>query len=56
MNQLGKDDIALEHAKRLAIALWERWYRTDAPNWKVQDDLLGVILQIDNMTTGLERR
>lgn len=43
------------YAQRLAISLWERHYKTDAPDWKPLPDLMGVLSQIDNMLTGLQR-
>lgn len=46
---------ALGYATRLATTLWEKHYRADAPQWKPLPDLLGVLTQIDNMTSGLSR-
>jgi hypothetical protein len=46
---------ALDYAQRLAVSMWEKHYRADAPNWKPLDELLGVLTQIDNMLTGLVR-
>ena len=45
----------LGYATRLAEALWEKHCKTEAPDWKPLPDLLGVLTQIDNMTTGLVR-
>jgi hypothetical protein len=45
----------MEYATRLAVSLWEQHYKGDAPNWRPLPDLLGVLTQIDNMTTGLTR-
>lgn len=42
-----------QYAVRLAVALWEKHYKTQAPDWKPLPDLIGVLTQIDNMTTGL---
>lgn len=43
------------YAQRLATSLWERHYKTDAPDWEPLPDLMGVLTQIDNMLTGLQR-
>ncbi len=47
----GKD--AYGYAKRLAEAIYQKHYRQDSPEWKPLDDTLGVLTQIDNMTSGL---
>ena len=44
---------AYGYASRLAVAIWEQHYKDVAPQWKPLDDLMGVLTQIDNMTTGL---
>ena len=44
---------AYGYASRLAVAIWEQHYKDVAPQWKPFDDLMGVLTQIDNMTTGL---
>ena len=41
------------YAKRLAEAIWEMHYKTIAVDWKPLPDLIGVLTQIDNMTSGL---
>lgn len=46
---------AYGYASRLAVAIWEQHYKDVAPQWKPLDDLMGVLTQIDNMTTGLTR-
>lgn len=46
----------LEKAQRLAVSLWERSYRKSAPDWKVDDTLTGVLLQISNMVSGMSPR
>jgi hypothetical protein len=46
---------ALGYAQRLAEAIWSKYYKADAPHWKPLDDVLGVLTQIDNMTSGLSR-
>lgn len=44
------------YAERLARALWRKHYADDAPQWEpLTGDLLGMLSQIDNMTTGLTR-
>lgn len=47
---------ALGYATRLAESMWRKHYQQDAPNWQPFDDLMGVLTQIDNMTTGLTRK
>ena len=44
---------AYGYASRLAVAIWEKHYKDIAPQWKPLDDLMGVLTQIDNMTSGL---
>lgn len=46
---------ALGYAQRLATSLWQQHWRDTAPQWKVLDDTLGVLTQIDNMVCGLRR-
>ena len=47
-------EVAAQYAERLANVLWEKHYRNAAPNWKpLTGDLIGIITQIDNMTSGL---
>lgn len=48
-------DGPLGYATNLAIALWERHWKADAPDWKPLPDLLGVLTQIDNMSARLVR-
>lgn len=45
---------ALRYAQRLATSLWQQHWRDSAPQWKVLDDMLGVLTQIDNMVCGLQ--
>lgn len=54
-NREDGDSPALRYAQRLAIALWEKHWKDDAVNWKPLPDLIGVLTQIDNMTSGLVR-
>ena len=44
------------YARRLAEAIWQKHYKAVAPQWKPLDDLMGVLTQIDNMTSGLTAR
>ena len=46
---------AYGYASRLATHIWQKHYMKDAPKWKPLDDLMGVLTQIDNMTSGLTR-
>ena len=46
---------ALDYAARLASHLYEKHWRNEAPNWRLLDDLIGVLTQLDNMTVGLVR-
>jgi hypothetical protein len=48
-------DVAYAQAKELAVCLWRKHYQEDAPNWEPLDTLSGVLSQIDNMSTGLQR-
>jgi hypothetical protein len=41
------------YAKRLAEAIWKKHYKSIAPQWKPFDHLIGVLTQIDNMTSEL---
>lgn len=54
--EVYSDLAALKQAQRLATALWEKHWKADAPDWKVQPDLFGVLLQIDNATADLVRK
>jgi hypothetical protein len=44
---------AYGYAKRLAVAIWKKHYKSTAPQWEPFDNLIGVLTQIDNMTSGL---
>lgn len=49
-------DRDLEEAKRIAVHLWVRHYKSeDCPNFELLDDMGGVLSQIDNMVAGLQR-
>jgi hypothetical protein len=51
------DARAEAYAERLARALWAKHYADDAPQWEpLTGDLMGLLSQIDNMTTGLTTR
>lgn len=49
----------LRHAKReaetLAMAMWELWYKDASPNFELLPTVAGVITQINNMASGLEK-
>jgi hypothetical protein len=42
-------------AQQLAVSLWTKHYRDDAPQWTVLDDALGALSQISNMVAGMVR-
>lgn len=42
-----------DYAKELAVTIWEKYFKTNNPEWKPCDDLMGVLTQIDNMSHGL---
>ena len=48
-----EQDNTYGYASRLAIAIWQKHYRNDAPKWKPLETTEGVLTQIDNMTCGL---
>ena len=50
----GEPD-AYGYASRLAVAIWKKHYTDVAPQWEPVDDLMGVLTQIDNMSSGLTR-
>jgi hypothetical protein len=44
------------YAEHLAVSLWEKHYKTDAPQWKpMTGNMAGLLTQIDNMTAGMGR-
>lgn len=46
----------IRYAENLAIALHKKHYAGESPLWNPKlGDLLGLLIQIDNMTSGLER-
>lgn len=49
----GQQPDAYGYAKRIAEAIWKKHYQSTAPQWEPLDDLVGVLTQIDNMTSGL---
>ena len=55
LDHIDADD-ALGYAQRLATALWEKYGKERAPNWKPLDTVLWVLTQIDNMTAGMVRK
>jgi hypothetical protein len=50
------DSDAYGYAKRLAEAIYQKHYKQDSPEWKPLDTTLGVLTQIDNMTSGLVKK
>lgn len=46
----------LRTAKSLAAYMHHKFYRRESPEFEVSGDMAGVLSQIDNMVTGLERR
>jgi hypothetical protein len=53
--RIAANDQALGYAQRLATSLWEKHWKSAAPDWRPLPDLIGVLTQIDNMTAGLTR-
>ncbi|KQQ29416.1 hypothetical protein ASF53_19485 [Methylobacterium sp. Leaf123] len=54
--QAGDAGEAERYAESLAVALWQKHWRENAPDWKpLTGDLIGILTQIDNMTCGLSR-
>jgi len=45
----------LGYATRLAVAIWEKHWKDQSPDWQPLPDLMGVLTQIDNMTSGMIR-
>jgi hypothetical protein len=43
------------YATRLLVAVMEKYYPDRSPDWQPLSDLMGVLTQIDNLTTGLVR-
>jgi hypothetical protein len=52
----GSEPDILGYAQRLAVSLKEKFPADHAPDWKPLGDILGVLTQIDNITTGLVAR
>ena len=48
-------DRAYGYAVEIAITLHKKHYADDAPEWEPCEDLFGVLMQIDNMTSDLVR-
>jgi len=53
--QQQAEPVALNYARRLAQSIWTKHYNI-VEEWKPLDDLIGVLTQIDNMTSGLTRQ
>ena len=51
----AQPDWLLKSTQELAVSVAKRCY-PDVPQFEVLNDLAGVISQIDNMTTGMERK
>lgn len=49
----GNKSPCYQIARDMAVRMWERHYKDDAPNWQPLDDFMGVLSQISNMLTGL---
>ena len=45
-----------ESLRRLAVSIWEKHFRQDAPDWQPCDDAEGIVSQISNMLTELTRK
>ncbi len=46
---------AYDYAARLTEAIHQRWW-PEQTEWQVESTLIGVLLQLDNMICGMERR
>lgn len=44
------------YVKQLTWWVWNKHYRQDSPDFELLDDTMGVLTQLDNMLTGLERK
>ena len=55
---LNKENYCLnfEYAKNLAMYLWQNFYKEDSPDWKPLNNMQGILMQIDNMLTGMTRK
>lgn len=51
--RIGNKSPCYQIARDIAVRMWERHYKDDAPNWQPLDDFMGVLSQISNMLTGL---
>lgn len=51
----GEREQAHRLALQLATAIYESNYRSKVPEWKPLNDTVGIIMQIDNMHTGVSR-
>ena len=40
-------------ARALAMGLWKEYYQKESPNFELGDSVGAIILQIDNMITGI---
>ena len=47
---------AKNYAKMLAETLYKQYYKDDSPNWEPLDTTTGLLTQIDNMVSGMEKK
>jgi hypothetical protein len=45
-----------DQLRDLTVTIWKMFYQEEVPDFEPLDDILGLITQIDNMVTGLERK
>ena len=43
-----------DYARRLAVSMHDKFY-PEVKGWHTEDDMMGILTQIDNMVTGLTR-
>ncbi len=46
---------ATKYARGLAVTCAEKHWKDNAPNWRPLDDLVGILTQLDNMLSGMDR-
>lgn len=47
--------LAKIEVESLAMSMWKRFYRDESPTFELCDSVAGIMTQIDNMVTGLEK-
>ena len=53
----AEEDVSnFNYAKDLAKNIWCKHYKKESPKFELCDNMLGVLSQIYNMSTGLERK